>query len=130
MSRVADGHFLEETRSAVDIEGKHVTIQGPSPDLCPASPFALSTGCHDLLLIRSSMCGHPDPFRSVRDLGRVTIGCPGISGESRSRSSAWLPVVLDVGHVGAPVLLITAAPVENFPAPLRGRLRTPRVLSR
>ena len=25
--------FPEETRSALDIEGKHVTIQGPSPDL-------------------------------------------------------------------------------------------------
>ena len=92
MSRVADGHFLEETRSAVDIEGKHVTIQGPSPDLCPASPFALSTGCHDLLLIRSSMCGHPDPFRSVRHLSGVPVGCPLQSGESGSRSSVRLPV--------------------------------------
>ena len=52
MSRVADGHFLEETRSAVDIEGKHVTMQGPSPDLCPASPFAPSTGCQDLQIRR------------------------------------------------------------------------------
>src|SRR5262244_2906144 len=37
--------FPEETRSALDIEGKHVTIQGPSPDLSPGSPFAPSTGC-------------------------------------------------------------------------------------
>jgi len=28
--------FPEETRSALDIEGKHVTIQGPSPDLTPS----------------------------------------------------------------------------------------------
>src|SRR5215472_10673389 len=28
--------FPKETRSALDIEGKHVTIQGPSPDLSPA----------------------------------------------------------------------------------------------
>ena len=34
--------FPEETRSAFDIEGKHVTIQGPSPDLSPARPFNLS----------------------------------------------------------------------------------------
>jgi hypothetical protein len=51
------------------------------------------------LLIRSSMCRHPDPFRSVRDLGRVPVGCPWKSGESRCRSSvwlpAWLPAVLD-----------------------------------
>ena len=52
------------------------------------------------LQIRSSMCGRPDPFRSVRDLGRVPVGCLWKSGESRCRSSvwlpAWLPVVLDV----------------------------------
>lgn len=32
MSRVAERPFPEETRSALDIEGKHVTIQGPSRD--------------------------------------------------------------------------------------------------
>ena len=34
--------FPEETRSALDIEGKHVTIQGPSPDLthCGFCTFA------------------------------------------------------------------------------------------
>src|SRR6516225_2351796 len=34
--------FPKETRSALDIEGKHVTIQGPSPDQSPARPFAPS----------------------------------------------------------------------------------------
>src|SRR5215470_42694 len=34
--------FPKETRSALDIEGKHVTIQGPSPDLSPASALAPS----------------------------------------------------------------------------------------
>ena len=33
--------FPEETRSALDIEGKHVTIQGPSPDLTPATALHL-----------------------------------------------------------------------------------------
>jgi hypothetical protein len=28
------------------------------------------------LLIRRYLCGHPDPFRSVRDLGLVSLGCP------------------------------------------------------
>jgi hypothetical protein len=32
--------FPEETRSALDIEGKHVTIQGPSPELSPATTIA------------------------------------------------------------------------------------------
>ena len=35
-----------------DIEGKHVTIQGPSPDLSPASPFPPSLSCQDLLIRR------------------------------------------------------------------------------
>jgi hypothetical protein len=38
-------------------------------------------------LIRSHPCGHPDPFRSVRDLGRVTARCLGESGELEGRSS-------------------------------------------
>jgi len=28
------------------------------------------------LPIRRYLCGHPDPFRSVRDLGLVSLGCP------------------------------------------------------
>jgi hypothetical protein len=40
MSRVAEGHFRKETRSALEIGGKHVTIQGPSPDLSPAKTYA------------------------------------------------------------------------------------------
>jgi hypothetical protein len=36
--------FPEETRSALDIEGKHVTIQGPSPDLTPVWAFAPPSG--------------------------------------------------------------------------------------
>ncbi len=44
--------FPEETRSALDIEGKHVTIQGPSPDLSHSWAFAPSSfGGH---LIRRS----------------------------------------------------------------------------
>ena len=61
------------------------------------------------------MCGWPEPFRSVRDLVLVPVGCPGRPGESQSSSSpwlpAWLPVVLDVWHRGTLVLVITAAPV-------------------
>ena len=45
--------FPEETRSALDIEGKHVTIQGPSPDLSPAMPLAPSTARQDLQIRRS-----------------------------------------------------------------------------
>jgi hypothetical protein len=92
--------FPEETRSALDIEGKHVTIQGPSPDLSPGSPFAPSSGCQDLL-IRSSMCGHPHSFRSVRHLGGVPVGCPLQSGEPASRSSVWLPAWLPADANGA-----------------------------
>jgi hypothetical protein len=57
------------------------------------------------LLIRGSMCGgRPGPFRSVRDLRRVLVGCSWKSGESGCGSSvwlpAWLPVVLGARHLG------------------------------
>jgi hypothetical protein len=48
--------FPEETRSALDIEGKHVTIQGPSPDMSPATnlaPSACATWLSSLLTRRS-----------------------------------------------------------------------------
>ena len=48
---------------------------------------------HDLL-IRRFLCGRPAPFRSVRDLGLVSPGCPGGSGSSEGCSSAWLPTWL------------------------------------
>ena len=45
--------FPEETRSVLDIEGKHVTIQGAIPGPEPGPPFAPSTGCQDLQIRRS-----------------------------------------------------------------------------
>jgi hypothetical protein len=85
--------FPKETRSALDIEGKHVTIQGPSPGLSPAAALAPSARATWLpsLLSRSFVCRHPGPFRSVRDLGLVPARCSGGSGISKSRSSWWLP---------------------------------------
>ena len=46
------------------------------------------------LLIRRYLRGHPDPFRSVRDLGLVSAGCPGGSGATEGCSSVWLPAWL------------------------------------
>jgi hypothetical protein len=43
------------------------------------------------LLIRSSMCGRPDPFRPVRDLGCVSARCSFSSGFPGGCSSWWLP---------------------------------------
>jgi hypothetical protein len=48
------------------------------------------------LLIRSSMSGHPDRFRSVRDLGRASARCSAPSGISECRSPRWLPEWLPV----------------------------------
>src|SRR5215469_14238573 len=44
--------FPEETRSALDIEGKHVTIQGPSPDLTSSVSVQCSSlaGNHNLAM--------------------------------------------------------------------------------
>ena len=50
------------------------------------------------LLIRSSMCGRPDRFRSVRDLGRVPARCSWPSGIPQGRSPRWLPVLVTSGR--------------------------------
>jgi hypothetical protein len=51
-------------------------------------------GSRRSLVIRSSMSGHPDPFRTVRDLGFVLARCSCQSGIARSRSPRWLPAWL------------------------------------
>ena len=50
------------------------------------------------LLIRSHPCGHPDPFRSVRDLGRAAACCSREFGELEGRSPRWLPAWLPPAH--------------------------------
>ena len=66
------------------------------------------------LLIRRYLCGRPDPFRSVRDLGRAAVGCPCKSGVPEGRSSVWLPAWLpaahDIGHRDALVLVTDIGP--------------------
>ena len=64
--------------------------------------------------IRRYQRGRPDPFRSVRDLGRIPLGCSWKSAESGSRSSVWLPAGLGAWHVGALVAATT-----SVPAPVR-----------
>jgi hypothetical protein len=62
------------------------------------------------LLIRRFQRGRPAAFRSVRDLRCVAVSCPVASGESRSRSSPWLPAwllfMLDAWHLVALVLVV------------------------
>ena len=70
-------------------------------------------------LIRSSMCGHPDPFRSVRHLGGVPVGCPLQSGEPGSRSSVWLPAWLLAGDNGASSRRRSSLGYENREAGFR-----------
>src|SRR5262245_6598816 len=50
------------------------------------------------LLTRSSMSGHPEPFRLVRDLGRVPACCSRPSGIPEDRSPRWLPAWLAVAE--------------------------------
>jgi hypothetical protein len=93
------------SQSCLRSEGRARTLSGPSPDLSPARTLAPSSRCEDLL-IRSSMCGHPDPFRSVRDLGLVAARC--------SSSPGFPKVVrhmrgLSHGH-GQPWWLASVAP--------------------
>jgi hypothetical protein len=76
--------FPEETRSALDIEGKHVTIQGPSPDLSLAMPFAPSTGCQDLLIRRLRQVVQDRLLPSVR-----WADIPQLSAPDRRCPAAW-----------------------------------------
>jgi hypothetical protein len=77
-------------------------------------------------LIRSSMSGHPYPFRLVRDLGFVSPGCPGAFGASRGCLSVWLPAWLPrptrggglaVVFKSSRVSLSAAAPTWAFSVP-------------
>ena len=87
--RVRVGRSGVETAGAT---GAH-TQRGPG-----RQPRGRPNACFHLF--RSSMCGYPDPFRSVRHLGSVPVGCPLQSGESGSRSSVWLPARLPAGDNG------------------------------
>jgi len=60
--------FPEETRSAFDIEGKHVTIQGPSPDLTSSVSGLLRDSAH--LHQARSRCSRPLPRVAVITLDR------------------------------------------------------------
>jgi hypothetical protein len=51
------------------------------------------------LQIRRFLCGHPDPFRTVRDLGRVFARCSRESEVSEDGSFRWLPAWLPGGKV-------------------------------
>src|ERR1700735_803393 len=82
-----------------------------------APPQAAEMGSY--LLTR----GHPDPFRSVHDLGHVPVGCPGKSGEPGSRSSVCLPAWLghprSLGRTRPPVRAPAADPptTQSRPEP-------------
>jgi hypothetical protein len=75
--------------------------------------------------IRRYLCGRPDPFRSVRDLGRAAVGCPCKSGVLEGHSSAWLPAWLpaahDIGHRDALVLVTDIGPSTAAAPELRRR---------
>ena len=60
--------FPEETRSALDIEGKHVTIQGPSPDLTSSVSGLLRDSAH--VRQARSRCLRCYPGMTVTTLGR------------------------------------------------------------
>jgi hypothetical protein len=66
------------------------------------------------LLIRSHPYRHPDPFRSVRDLGRAAAAVH-VSPENwkvvRPWLPAWLPLAHDGWHLGALVLVT----ISGFP---------------
>ena len=104
------------SRSRFRLERRIRTPSGPSPDLSPASTLAPSASCEDLL-IRRFLCGHPDPFRSVRDLGLVSPGCTSGSGTSEGCSSVWLPAWLPARAAPQPLPAVSRA----YVTPVRQR---------
>ena len=84
---------VRRSQSRLMLEGRARTLSGPSPDLSQATTVVPSGRSEDLL-IRRFQCGRPAPFRSVRDLGSVSPGCPHGFGASRGCSSVWLPAWL------------------------------------
>ena len=68
---------------------------------------------HDLL-VRSSMSGHPDPFRSVRDLGRVPARCWCPSGIPEGRSPRWLPAWLPAACLGSQLMVFKSIRGSSF----------------
>ena len=89
------------------------------PDRDASSPGLVSEH-----LIRRFLCGHPDPFRSVRDLGLAVAHCSHPSGELQGRSFVWLPAWLpSVGHHHALVLVTATGPFPGAvtaPGPVPG----------
>ena len=90
--------------------------------------------CH--LLIRRFPRGHPDSFKTVRDLGLVSPGCPGESVTSGGCSFVWLQRGshwLNAWHLGARVLVVamlTARTVQGMARVRSGRARPgPRSLA-
>jgi hypothetical protein len=109
----------------------YVACERPVPESEPAAELGALGGTRTPnLLIRSHPCGHPDPFRSVRDLGRVPARCSRESEELEGRSSAWLPARLpaahDTGHRDALVLVANIGPSTGE----RTTAGLPRSLSR
>jgi hypothetical protein len=110
--------FPKETRSALDIEGKHVTIQGPSPDLSPARTVAPSLVCRSPrspplgLSARESVpsglrCG----LTCEASRPRVTVrapSCPGLMARRplRPELAAPLGVAYRPSYLGALVAVL------------------------
>ena len=87
--------------------------------------------CEEDLLTRRYPCRRPNPFRSVRDLGRDPVGCPCKSEASEGRSSVWLPTRLptehDAWHRDALVYVANIGLRLGPPTRRAGKDRTPTV---
>ena len=119
--------FPEETQSALDIEGKHVTIQGPSPDLTTSGVRSLG----DLDYVRQVRLPGFGPSRD-RLLFRPDISQVGADRASVMRCHRSLLVAVGccccyhcccqplVLHPGlAPMRVETLGPTMGFPRSFR-----------
>src|SRR5208283_5154752 len=98
MSR-SDLDDLDEGHRCSSMSGRTATSRVPYVTRHPrigsgSLPFLWKLG----LLTRRFLYGYPDPYRSVRDLGRVPGRCSWPSGIPTGRSPWWLPAWLPVAE--------------------------------
>ena len=102
----SDQRHLLQPRSAGLPDCPRLTV------MAPGGPPDRARGGHDPQ-IRRFLYLHPALFRSVRDVGLVSLGCPDRSGAPEGCSSAWLPAWLP-GRATARVLPVVFKSVRGL----------------
>jgi len=102
---------------------KHVRLSASDRELPMMTVLSSTQRARMNLLIRRFPSGRPDPFRTVRNLGLVSPGCPCRSGSSEGCSSVWLPAWLPARATLRHCLAVSRASVVHGSLPVSPRYR-------